>query len=45
MLLTATQVIAIELAILIIYFCYKETRRGNVTKGKKENDKFSEYKN
>ena len=42
MLLTATQVIAIELAILIIYFCYKETRRGNVTKGKW---KLSEHKN
>ena len=26
MLLTATQVIAIELAILITYFCYKETQ-------------------
>ena len=45
MLLTATQVIAIELAILIIYFYYKETRRGNVTKGKKEKSKLSEHKN
>ena len=45
MLLTATQVMAIELAILIIYFCYKETRRGNVTKGKKEKGKLSEHKN
>ena len=45
MLLTATQVIAIELAILIIYFCYKETRRGNVTKGKKEKGKLSEHNN
>ena len=45
MLLTATQVIAIELAILIIYFCYKETRSGNVTKRKKEKRKLSEHKN
>ena len=36
MLLTATQVIAIELAILITYFCYKETQGGNVTNRKKE---------
>ena len=36
MLLTATQVIVIELPILLIYFCYKETRSGNVTKRKKE---------
>ena len=35
MLLTATQVIAIELAILIIYFCYKENQGGNVTKRNK----------
>ena len=34
MLLTVNQVTAIEIAILIIYFCYKDTRRGNVTKGK-----------
>ena len=34
MVLTAIQVIAIELAILITYFCYKETQSGNVTKRK-----------
>jgi len=34
MVLTAIQVIAIELAILITYFCYKETQSGNVTKWK-----------
>ena len=34
MLLTVNQVIAIEIAILNIYLCYKDTRRGNVTKGK-----------
>ena len=45
MLFTATQVIAIELATLIIYFCYKNTRRSNVTKGKKEKRKLSEHKN
>ena len=45
MLLTATQVIAVELAILITYFCYKETQGGNVTKRKKENWKLSEHKN
>ena len=36
MVLTAIQVIAIELAILITYFCYKETQSGNVTKRKIE---------
>ena len=45
MLLTATQVIAIELAILIIYFCYKESRSGNVRKRKKEKGKLREHKN
>ena len=43
--ITATQVIAIALAILIIYFCYIETRRGNVANGKKEKGKLSEHKN
>ena len=45
MLLTATHVIAIELAILIIYFCFKETRRVAETKGKKERVKLREHKN
>ena len=36
MLITATQVIAIELPVLITYFCYKETQGGKVTKRKKE---------
>ena len=45
MLFTATQVIAIELAILIIYLCYKETRSGNATKRQKEKGKLSEHKN
>ena len=45
MLLTAPQVIAIELAILIIYFCFKETRRVNVTKENKERVKLSDHKN
>ena len=45
MLLTAPQVIAIELAILIIYFCFKETLRVNVTKVNKERVKLSEHKN
>ena len=45
MLLTVNQVTAIEIAILIIYFCYKDTRRGNVTKGKKEKGKLSEQNN
>ena len=43
MLLTTTQVITIELAILIIYFCYKETRSANVIKRKKEKGKLSEH--
>ena len=45
MLLTATQVIAIELAILIIYFCYKETQRCNITTRQKGHWKLSEHKN
>ena len=44
MLLTATQVIIIELPILLIYFCYKETRSGNVTRRKIEKGKRSEHK-
>ena len=36
MVLTPIQVIAKELAILITYFCYKETQSGNVTKRKIE---------
>ena len=27
------------------YFCYKETRRGNVTKGKNEKEKLCDHKN
>ena len=45
MFLTATQVIVIELVILIIHFCFKETQRVNVTKENKEKGKLSEHKN
>ena len=45
MLLTAAQVIVIELAILIIYFCFKQTRRVNVTKVNKERVQLSDHKN
>ena len=43
--LTTTQVIDIELAILIIYFCFKETRRVDVMKVNKERVQLSEHKN
>ena len=45
MFLTATQVIVIELVILIIHFCFKETQRVNVTKENKEKGKLSEHNN
>ena len=45
MLLTTIQVITIELAILIIYFCYKETQRCNITTRQKGHWKLSEHKN
>ena len=45
MLFTITQVIAIELEILIIYFCFGETRKVSVTKRNKERVKLSEHKN
>ena len=44
MMLTATQVIAVELAILIIYFCLKETREVKEEKRVEEIVK-SEHKN
>ena len=45
MFLTTTQVIVIELVILIIYFCFKEPQRVNVTKENKVRVKLSEHKN
>ena len=45
MLLTAPQVIAIELAMLSIYFCFNKTRRVNVTKENKVRVKLSDHKN
>ena len=43
--LTTTQVIDIELAILIIYFCFKEIKKGNVTTRNNKRVKLSEHKN
>ena len=45
MLFTTTHVIAIELEILIINFCFEETKKVNVTKINKERVKVSEQKN